>query len=72
MDETLALMAMIPFIGMFFRRAHAWWHAKFNHRCHHVVQCQEHHVEHEHKKIPGYITQEDMDADRERLSKVDF
>lgn len=48
MDETLALMAMLPFIGMFFRRAHAWWHTKFSHKCHEKT-CEEIHVDHEKK-----------------------
>lgn len=67
MDETLALMAMIPFIGMFFRRMHAWWHSKFSHKCHEKT-CDDTHVEHK----PGYITKEEIDAERERLSKVEF
>jgi hypothetical protein len=45
MDETLAVMAMIPFIGMFFRRLHVWWHSKFHHKCHEKT-CQDEHVEH--------------------------
>lgn len=27
-------LAMLPFIGVFFRRIHAWWHAKFSHKDH--------------------------------------
>jgi hypothetical protein len=34
MDETLALLSVIPFIGYFFNKLHAWWHAKFHHKCH--------------------------------------
>jgi hypothetical protein len=33
-DEFLAVLAMIPFIGFYFRKAHAWWHVKFNHKHH--------------------------------------
>ena len=29
-DELIAIMAMIPFIGIFFRKIHDWWHTKFN------------------------------------------
>ena len=46
MDEFIMLMAMIPFIGMFFRRMHVWWHKKFSHKCHEET-CNETHVEHE-------------------------
>lgn len=45
MDETLALMAMIPFIGIIFAKIHNWWHAKFGHKCH-EESCQATHVEH--------------------------
>lgn len=34
MDEILMFMAMLPFIGVFFRKIHAWWHAKFSHKEH--------------------------------------
>lgn len=45
MDETLALMAVLPFIGFYFRRVHAWYHAKYGHKCHEKT-CDEKHVEH--------------------------
>lgn len=45
MDETLAVLAMIPFIGYFFRKLHAWYHAKMGHVCH-EKHCDEIHVEH--------------------------
>lgn len=38
MDEVVMFMAMIPFIGIFFRRIHAWWHVKFGNPCH-VKMC---------------------------------
>lgn len=44
-DETIALLSMIPFIGLFFARLHAWWHKKFHHPCH-TEGCQEAHVQH--------------------------
>lgn len=71
-DEMLMLMAMIPFIGIFFRRLHVWWHSKFNHKCHHVTPCQEHHVDHVHDTKPGYLTREDMDEEIKNLSKETF
>lgn len=47
-DETLMLMTAIPFVGMYFRRIHAWWHNKFSHKCHEKT-CEEKHVEHPKK-----------------------
>lgn len=46
-DETLALLAMIPFIGYFFGKLHAWWHRQFMHKCH-EKGCYYTHVEHCH------------------------
>lgn len=45
MDETMMVMAMIPFIGAFFRRIHVWYHVKFNHSCH-KDNCQDKHLDH--------------------------
>jgi hypothetical protein len=45
MDETLALLSVIPFIGYFFAKLHNWWHTKFGHKCH-EDSCQETHIEH--------------------------
>ncbi len=45
MDETLALLSVIPFIGYFFAKIHNWWHSKFGHKCHEAA-CQATHVEH--------------------------
>lgn len=45
MDETLAVLAMIPFIGYFFRKLHAWYHAKMGHVCH-EKHCDDRHVDH--------------------------
>jgi len=45
MDETLALMAMLPFIGIFFRRIHHWYHQKISHKCHEKI-CEKTHTEH--------------------------
>src|SRR5512143_3919811 len=47
MDETLAFLAMIPFIGYFFHKLHAWWHTKFHHKCH-TDGCDSTHVEHDY------------------------
>ena len=56
-DELIAIMAMIPFIGIFFRKVHAWWHAKFNHPPH---------------PNDIYLFKEDMDANRNTLKDYDF
>ena len=45
MDETLAVLAMIPFIGIFFGKVHTWWHKRFQHKCH-EEGCKAEHVEH--------------------------
>ena len=45
MDETLAVLAMIPFIGYFFRKLHAWYHSKMEHVCH-EKHCDDTHVDH--------------------------
>lgn len=45
MDETLAVLAMIPFIGYFFRKLHAWYHSKMGHVCH-EKHCDDKHVDH--------------------------
>lgn len=47
MDETLAVLAMIPFIGYFFRKLHIWYHAKMGHTCH-EKHCDDVHAEHPH------------------------
>ena len=53
MDETLAVLAMIPFIGYFFRKLHAWYHKKMGHTCH-EKHCDDTHVEHtEFQFSPG-------------------
>jgi len=44
-DENLMLLAAIPFIGIWFRKLHAWYHTKIKHRCH-KDNCTEMHVEH--------------------------
>ncbi len=45
MDETLAFLAAIPFIGYLFHKLHVWWHKKFHHKCH-KDGCDSDHVEH--------------------------
>jgi hypothetical protein len=47
MDETLAVLAMIPFIGYFFRKLHVWYHSKLGHTCH-EKHCDAVHAEHPH------------------------
>lgn len=66
MDETLAFLAMIPFIGYFFRKLHAWYHAKMGHACH-EKHCDETHAEHKYSPFArsdlGYqkVSEEDME-----------
>jgi len=45
MDEALMIMAMVPFIGVAFRKVHTWYHSKFNHKCHEKT-CDDTHVKH--------------------------
>lgn len=71
-DENLLLMSTIPFIGVFFRKVHAWWHLKVNHKCHHKTECNEHHLEHPSTKKPGYLTQEDIDAELKYIKDENF
>lgn len=44
-DELLLIFSMLPFIGVFFRKIHAWWHSKLNHKCHEKA-CDSTHTEH--------------------------
>lgn len=44
-DEILMFMALVPFIGTFFKRCHVWWHLKFNHKCHNN-NCDNNHINH--------------------------
>jgi hypothetical protein len=69
MDETLAVLAMIPFIGYFFRKLHAWYHKKMGHTCH-EKHCDDVHVEHKfspyHRDAScqdkmQYVSKEDME-----------
>lgn len=48
LDEIMMFMAMFPFIGFYFRKVHAWYHAKFNHKCHEKT-CNDVHLEHDKK-----------------------
>lgn len=49
-DEILMILAMIPFIGAFFRKIHNWYHVKFKHQCHEKVSCNEIHLAHQELK----------------------
>jgi hypothetical protein len=44
-DEMMMIMAMVPFIGVGFRRMHAWYHLKFKHHCH-KSNCNKEHLDH--------------------------
>lgn len=65
MDETLALLAMIPLIGYFFRKVHVWWHEKILHTCH-EKHCDETHAEHKYSPYGRHcgfqkVSEEDME-----------
>lgn len=59
MDETLAFLAMIPIIGYFFRKLHAWWHAKTHHKCH-TDGCDSDHVVHTNNQNDNVLTKGDV------------
>src|SRR5271169_682606 len=44
-DELLMTLAMIPFIGILFRKLHVWWHKHFHHQCH-EKGCEAQHLDH--------------------------
>jgi hypothetical protein len=52
MDETLALLSVIPFIGYFFAKLHSWYHGKFHHKCH-EKGCEAQHMVHDVDPKPG-------------------
>jgi hypothetical protein len=33
-DEFLMIMAMLPFLGVAFKKLHTWYHAKVSHKDH--------------------------------------
>lgn len=66
MDETLAVLAMIPFIGYFFRKLHAWYHAKMGHTCH-EKHCDDQHVEHPYSPYERHDYQHVSEKDMEYL-----
>jgi hypothetical protein len=66
MDEVLLIMALIPFIGLWFAKLHAWYHVKFGHKCHEKT-CSDVHMEHEKKPFNPFkrepfvvVSKEDM------------
>jgi len=60
MDETLAVLAMIPFIGYFFRKLHLWYHTKMGHTCH-EKHCDAAHAEHKVSTEYPAVVQSDLD-----------
>jgi len=68
MDETLAVLAMIPFIGYFFRKLHIWYHAKMGHTCH-EKHCDEAHVEH---KFSPYHNDPECRGKMQQVSEEDM
>jgi hypothetical protein len=70
MDETLALLAMIPFIGYMFRKLHVWYHSKMGHTCH-EKHCDDTHAEHKYSPFarPSCGYQKVSEADMEYLRR---
>jgi len=70
-DETLMLLSMLPFIGFFFKKIHAWWHKNSLHKCH-EDHCNDVHAEHvlEEKVAPAPI--EDWDQVDQTLVEERF
>lgn len=60
-DELYMIMAMLPFIGAFFRNLHAKYHSKHNHKPHVHEECYESVEE---------LTDEDIISSEEILNKV--
>lgn len=72
MDETLAVLAMIPFIGYFFGKLHAWWHKHFHHKCH-EPHCHDEHVTHPESHEAGTFMQEvDRVFDAGQITEDDY
>ena len=67
MDETLAVLALLPVIGFFFKKLHARWHTHHHHKCHEEGCSEEHllHVIHDEGPEPedcDPLTQETIEA----------
>lgn len=69
-DELLAIMILIPYVGIYFGKIHTWYHTKFGHKCH-DHECHETHVIHpgleevnlepeQDGEIPVHLTDEDV------------
>ena len=72
MDETLAVLALIPIIGLFFRKIHTWWHKNHHHKCH-EPHCHEEHVEHPVSHEHGTFMQEvDRVFDAAQIKEGDY
>jgi hypothetical protein len=71
MDETLAVLAMLPFIGYFFRKVHAWYHKKMGHTCH-EKHCDDTHVEHEEHEFSPYHHDDICTEKMTRVSEEDM
>ena len=48
--EILMLMSMVPFIGIYFYRIHAWIHKIFNIKCH-TKNCDDSNLDHNESKV---------------------
>lgn len=72
MDETLAVLALIPVIGFLFRKLHTWWHKHFHHKCH-EPHCHEEHVSHPVSHEKGTFMQEvDRVFDAAQITEDDY
>lgn len=72
MDETLAVLALIPIIGIFFRKLHTWWHSRTHHKCH-EPHCHEEHVNHPIPHEHGNFMQEvDRVFDAAQITEDDY
>lgn len=70
MDETLMVLALIPVIGIFFRRLHNWYHKHFHHKCH-EPHCHEEHVTHPHE-AGDFMHEVDRVFDAAQITKDDY
>ena len=61
----LYLLAMLPFVGVFFRRFHVWFHARFNLNKHKETDCH-HHLDGE-AKVECEATHEHGECDHHDL-----
>jgi hypothetical protein len=49
-DELFLIMSLIPFIGVWFKKLHTWYHTKYSHKCH-EKHCDDTHSEHKEELL---------------------